>query len=45
MRVAEFSLRNPLFAGLIVTVFALFGFYANLTLTISIVPNITLVVS
>jgi HAE1 family hydrophobic/amphiphilic exporter-1 len=41
VRVTEFSLRNPLFAGLIATVLALFGVYAFLTLSISIVPNIT----
>jgi hypothetical protein len=31
VRVTEFSLRNPLFAGLIATVVALFGIYAYLT--------------
>jgi hydrophobic/amphiphilic exporter-1 (mainly G- bacteria), HAE1 family len=41
MKVTEFSLRNPLFAGLIATVLATFGIYAYLTLSISIVPNIT----
>jgi HAE1 family hydrophobic/amphiphilic exporter-1 len=41
VRVTEFSLRNPLFAGLIATVLALFGIFAYLTLSISIVPNIT----
>ena len=41
MKVTEFSLRNPLFAGLIATVLVIFGIYAYFTLSISIVPNIT----
>ena len=41
MRVTEFSLRNPLFAGLIACVLAIAGLYAYFTLSISIVPNIT----
>jgi HAE1 family hydrophobic/amphiphilic exporter-1 len=41
MKVTEFSLRNPLYAGLIATALAIFGIYAYLTLSISIVPNIT----
>jgi hydrophobic/amphiphilic exporter-1 (mainly G- bacteria), HAE1 family len=41
MKVTEFSLRNPLCAGLIATVLAIFGIHAYLTLSISIVPNIT----
>src|SRR5215831_6728990 len=41
LKLTEFSLRNPLFAGLIATVLAIFGTYAYLTLSISIVPNIT----
>jgi HAE1 family hydrophobic/amphiphilic exporter-1 len=41
LRVTEFSIRNPLFAGLVASVLALFGVYAYLTLSISIVPNIT----
>ena len=41
MQLTEFSLRNPLCVGLIAISLAIFGVYAYLTLSISIVPNIT----
>jgi HAE1 family hydrophobic/amphiphilic exporter-1 len=41
VKLTEFSLRNPLAVGLIATALAIFGLYAYLTLSISIVPNIT----
>ena len=41
MKLTEFSLRNPLYVGLIAIALAIVGVYAYLTLSISIVPNIT----
>jgi len=41
VKLTEFSLRNPLCVGLIAISLAIFGAYAYLTLSISIVPNIT----
>ena len=41
MKLTTFSLRNPLAVGLIALALAIFGFYAYLTMSISVVPNIT----
>ena len=41
MKLTEFSLRNPLYVALIAIGLAIVGVYAYLTLSISIVPNIT----
>jgi HAE1 family hydrophobic/amphiphilic exporter-1 len=41
VKLTEFSLRNPLCVGLIAISLAIFGAYSYLTLSISIVPNIT----
>ena len=41
MKLTEFSLRNPLAVGLIAIALAIAGVYSYLTLSISIVPNIT----
>jgi len=41
VKLTEFSLRNPLYVGLIAICLAIVGVYAYLTLSISIVPNIT----